>query len=141
VSGRLAELGDVLRCAGCGHEARVVARHWRSSLIDDDGVKQTHIDPVPYLASTSERLPRDAELCSRRWWRRELELDTPELVLVVPDDGNLPEREIRFLYETRRLMAGNVIERPCRYAHHAGSIWFGHAGQPICGVCHPQVRP
>jgi hypothetical protein len=62
------------------------------------------------------------------------------LTVIVPDDGDLPEHEVAHVWEVRRLMAGGVVERPCEYAHHAGSVWFGEGGHPRCGVCHPPAR-
>ena len=58
------------------------------------------------------------------------------------DDGSahLLVDECELLFECLRLMAGGVIERPCRYPKHTSSVWFG-GGHPRCGICHPPARP
>ena len=41
------------------------------------------------------------------------------------------------LVEIIELMIEGVIEPPCKHPTHIPWVWFGEAGQPICGVCHP----
>ena len=41
------------------------------------------------------------------------------------------------LIEIVALMLERIIEPSCRYSAHFPWVWFGDAGQPICGVCHP----
>lgn len=41
------------------------------------------------------------------------------------------------LVEIVGLMLEGVVESPCSYSTHLPWIWFGVAGQPVCGVCHP----
>ena len=52
-----------------------------------------------------------------------------------------PTLETVFLIELAALMLEGVVEKPCRYDVHVPHVWFGQGGRPICGVCHPQVKP
>lgn len=44
------------------------------------------------------------------------------------------------LVEIVALMLERIIEPSCRYTAHFPWVWFGDAGQPICGLCHPPAE-